>query len=86
MTKMGFVDPWTSLSRGFADGDVGNLHGKNPGLNRCDVHVVDSDNFAADGEAYMKGLIVPFEKSLTQAGVTIRGLLIMPIPSYPKRN
>lgn len=75
MTKMGYIDLWTGVSRGIADDDAGHPHGKNLWLIRWDANAVDSDNFPADGEVYMKSLMVPFEKSLTEAGVPLRGFV-----------
>ncbi|KAF5658590.1 berberine bridge enzyme [Fusarium heterosporum] len=75
MTKMGYIDLWTGVSRDIADEDTGYSHGKNLWLIRWDADFVNSDNFPADGVAYMKGLMLPFEQALIDAGVPLCGFV-----------
>ncbi|KAF5002729.1 hypothetical protein FGRMN_125 [Fusarium graminum] len=75
MTKMGYIDLWAGVSRDIADEDTGYPHGKNLWLIRWDADSVDSDHFPADGVAYMKGLMLPFEQALIDAGVPLRGFV-----------
>ncbi|KAM0240235.1 hypothetical protein ACHAP5_007971 [Fusarium lateritium] len=75
MTKMGYIDLWTGVSRGIGDEDTGYPHGKNLWLIRWDGNAVDSESFPADGVAYMKSLMEPFENLLIEAGVPLRGFV-----------
>ncbi|KAJ4251435.1 hypothetical protein NW762_011418 [Fusarium torreyae] len=76
LTKMGYIDLWAGVSRDVLDEDTGHPHGKNLWLIRWDANAVDDDHdFPEDGTSYMKSLFLPFEKSLVEAGVPLRGFV-----------
>ncbi|KAH7131344.1 hypothetical protein EDB81DRAFT_906476 [Dactylonectria macrodidyma] len=75
LRKSGFLDLWGGVSRNIADRDTGYAHGKNLWLIRWEANSVDVNNYPADGPAYMKGLIKPFEQALIDSGASLRGFV-----------
>ncbi|KAM5349531.1 hypothetical protein ACJ41O_006036 [Fusarium nematophilum] len=75
LRKSGFLDLWGGVSRDIADSDTSYAHGKNLWLIRWEANSVDVNNYPADGPAYLKGLIKPFEEALTDSGTALRGFV-----------
>ncbi|KAF6830002.1 berberine-like protein [Colletotrichum plurivorum] len=75
LRKSGFLDLWGGVSRDIADADTGYAHGKNLWLIRWEANSVDVNSYPADGTAYMKSLIKPFEDALVAGGATLRGFV-----------
>lgn len=75
LTKSGFLDLWGGVSRDISDKDTAHAHGKNLWLIRWESFAVDPTKYPADGPTYMKNLIKPFEKSLTERGASLRGFV-----------
>ncbi|OLN95654.1 putative FAD-linked oxidoreductase YvdP 1 [Colletotrichum chlorophyti] len=75
LRKSGFLDLWGGVSRDIKDTDTGYAHGKNLWLIRWEANSVDVNNYPADGPAYMKSLIKPFEDALVAGGAPLRGFV-----------
>jgi hypothetical protein len=75
MTKMGYIDLWGGVNRDISDEDTAHPHGKNLWLIRWDADSIDKDNFPADGIAYMRNGMMPFEKALLGSGAPLRGFV-----------
>ncbi|TDZ61638.1 FAD-linked oxidoreductase sorD [Colletotrichum trifolii] len=76
MRKSGFLDLWGGVSRDISDADTSYAHGKNLWLIRWEANAADANGpFPADGPAYMKGLIKPFEDALVAGGQPLRGFV-----------
>ncbi|KAL0931081.1 berberine-like protein [Colletotrichum truncatum] len=75
LRKSGFLDLWGGVSRDISDADTSYAHGKNLWLIRWEANSVDASNYPADGPAYMKSLIKPFEDALVAGGSTLRGFV-----------
>ncbi|WDK15321.1 FAD binding domain-containing protein [Colletotrichum graminicola] len=75
MRKSGFIDLWGDVSRDISDTDTSFAHGKNLWLIRWDFNSVDVNSYPADGPAYMKSLIKPFEEALVASGAPLRGFV-----------
>ncbi|KAK7428117.1 hypothetical protein QQZ08_005356 [Neonectria magnoliae] len=75
MFKSGFLDLWGGVSRDIDDADTGYAHGKNLWLIRWEAFSVDPINYPADGTAYLKSQMKPFEKALVDGGSTLRGFV-----------
>ncbi|OBR13491.1 FAD binding domain-containing protein [Colletotrichum higginsianum IMI 349063] len=75
LRKSGFLDLWGGVSRDIADEDTSYAHGKNLWLIRWEANSVDVNNYPADGPAYMKSLIKPFEDALVAGGSPLRGFV-----------
>ncbi|KAJ0156792.1 FAD-linked oxidoreductase [Colletotrichum tanaceti] len=75
LRRSGFLDLWAGVSRDIDDADTSYAHGKNLWLIRWEANSVDVNNYPADGPAYMKSLIKPFEDALVAAGIPLRGFV-----------
>ncbi|WYZ40011.1 hypothetical protein EsH8_IV_000352 [Colletotrichum jinshuiense] len=75
LRKSGFLDLWGGVSRDIDDADTSYAHGKNLWLIRWEANSVDVNSYPADGTAYMKSLIKPFENALVAGGAPLRGFV-----------
>ncbi|KAK2031002.1 FAD binding domain-containing protein [Colletotrichum zoysiae] len=75
LRKSGFIDLWGGVSREICDTDTSFAHGKNLWLIRWEASAVDVNTYPADGPAYMKNLIKPFEEALVASGAPLRGFV-----------
>ncbi|KAF4969430.1 hypothetical protein FSARC_3361 [Fusarium sarcochroum] len=75
LRKSGFLDLWGGVSRSISDSDTAYAHGKNLWLIRWEANSVDATSYPADGPAYLKGLIKPFEDALVKGGAKLRGFV-----------
>ncbi|KAM0240118.1 hypothetical protein ACHAP5_008093 [Fusarium lateritium] len=75
LTRFGYLDLWGGVSREISDSDTAYAHGKNLWLIRWDANSLNPPNYPADGIAYMRGLMKPFEDSLVQSGQKLRGFV-----------
>lgn len=75
MKNSGYLDLWGGVSRDVQDKDTAYAHGNNLWLIRWDPYSLDSGNYPSDGVTYLKKQLKPFEKSLTDAGVPLRGFV-----------
>lgn len=66
ITGSGFLDLWGGISRDISDSDTAFAHGDNLWLVRVDG-VASSGVWPSDGNAYMQGLLKPFESSLKKS-------------------
>ncbi|POS70181.1 FAD binding domain-containing protein [Diaporthe helianthi] len=75
LRKSGFLDLWGGVSRDINDSDTAYAHGHNLWLIRWEANAVDATTYPADGTAYLKSLIKPFEDALVAGGASLRGFV-----------
>ncbi|CAJ0548196.1 Ff.00g049500.m01.CDS01 [Fusarium sp. VM40] len=76
LTRFGYLDLWGgSVSNKISDSDTAYAHGKNLWLIRWDANSLNPPSYPADGIAYMRGLMKPFEDALVKSGQKLRGFV-----------